>query len=656
VLPAFNTNKPECYTKEEPPLNFATDIQISTLEDLQTLEKVPLEERNLPSSTYALLCESAERYSDKTALRFLPQSSAEEPSVTYTYRELLEKITRTANALSDLGVEAGDTVSMLLPNLPQTHFAIWGAEAVGIFNPINPLLEVEHIAAILNEVKARVLVTLAGTDLWDKAQAVIEQVPSLTAVLVVDLAGFLSEGLRASIVGEGPKYLQGCPVKVLDFDDFISAYPGDALQSSREIQSEDIASYFHTGGTTGTPKLAPHTHANEVALAWQMATCTGMDEDYVGLCGLPLFHVNAVFITGLAPWSVGAEVLLASPQGYRNPATLQNFWSLVERYRVSYFSAVPTILGTLLEQPSEGRDLSSLQYCLCGAAPLATELMRNFEARTGLVVIEGYGQTEGTCASSCNPLYGERRVGSVGLRLPYTQMRTVIVDESGHAVRDCETNEVGVIAISGPTVFSGYKQPEQNRGQWVDDGWFNTGDLGRLDEDGYLWLTGRSKDLIIRGGHNIDPQMIEEALYKHPAVAEAAAVGKPDARVGELPVVYVQLKEGAEVAEAELLAFAAERINERAAVPKEVHLIEQMPMTAVGKIFKPDLRNDITRRVVERELQRVLENSAFEVCVEVSKKHGQIATVKTAAAKATEEKIKAALGVFAFRYEVEAWS
>jgi len=633
----------------------ADNVLIRDLESLKQVESVPLQERNLPTSTYELFVNSSERFGNKTALRFLLQGQKEEEPVTYTYRELLAKITQTANALYNLGIGSTDTVSTLLPNLPQTHFSIWGAEAAGIYNPINPLLDAEHIIAILNEAQTKVLITLApfpNTDLWEKTKQIIQQVPSLVAVLTVDLANFLPAALKEAIASDREPYLCNDAIGILDFDQFIGQYPSDHLQSQRVIQPDDIASYFHTGGTTGTPKLAPHSHANEVTCAWQMTAMTGTDQDHVALCGLPLFHVNSVFVTGLAPWLVGAEVLLASPQGYRNPEILASFWALVEHFKISYFSAVPTILSELLQKPTDGYNLSSLQYCICGAAPLAIELKHKFETQTGLVVIEGYGQTEGTCATTCNPRFGEHPVGSVGLRLPYMKIRTVVVDSEGRAVRDCEPNVTGVIAISGPTVFTGYKKAEQNDGQWVDDGWFNTGDLGRLNEDGYLWLTGRSKDLIIRGGHNIDPEIIEEALYKHPGVAAAAAVGKPDARVGELPVCYVQLRDNAAVSGAELLAFAKDHISERAAIPKEIYIIDQIPLTAVGKIFKPELRNDCIRRVVERELSQAFGNTPLDIVVETSKKYGQVATIKTAATPSAEETVKELLSAYAFHFKV----
>ncbi len=630
------------------PANF----RMTGLDALAELESTPYDQLQLPHSTYQLFCELADTYEDRTAMQFLAQGTLEEAPFRYSYRELLQRITQTANAFYERGVNSTDTVGMLLPNLPQTEFVIWGGEAAGILNPINPLLEVEHIASILNDTQCSVLVTLApfpGTDLWQKALEIQQQVPTLSTILTVDMAAFLPESIKLTIEADRGDYLTD---SILDFDDFIGAQPNDTLISQRSIEATDTASYFHTGGTTGTPKLAPHTHANEVACAFQISTTCGMDESDVILIGLPLFHVNAVF-TSLCAWMCGGEVLLAAPQGYRNPTIMQNFWPLVEKYRISIFSAVPTILSGLLNSPTDGHDLSSLKFAICGAAPLATQLARQFESKTGLVLVEGYGQTEGTCASTLNPRFGDRFVGSVGLRLPYMGIRIVEVDEkTGIVIRDCDVNEPGVIAINGPNVFDGYKHAEQNKGQWVEPGWFNTGDLGRMDSRGYLWLTGRSKDLIIRGGHNIDPQMIEEALFQHAAVADAAAVGKPDARVGEMPVCYVQLKADTKITENDLLAFCADHIPERAAIPKHILFVDAMPLTAVGKIFKPELRNRITELTVREELNNLnLSDKNFSIAVAIDKKRGQAVTV-TLTNSADVERVTVALGRYAFKSEV----
>lgn len=597
---------------------------IRTLQDIEQIEAVALSERDLPPSTFELIRRTASARPDAPALSFILQGNGEETPLRLSYAELLGKLTQTANAFHRLGLRPGKAVSFLLPNLPQTHYTIWGGEAAGIVNAINPLLDPEHIAELIHASDSELLVTLApfpGTDLWDKVQALRGQLPELKAILCVDMANLLPEPQRSALKAQRGAWPEG----VLDFDETIAACPNDHLESGRVIAANDVASYFHTGGTTGTPKLAPHSHGNEVAMAYSMNLVTRFGPGDVTLCGLPLFHVNGVVVTGLAAFIGGAEVLLATPQGYRNTTLIGNFWKVIERHRVSFFSGVPTIYAGLLQVPSEGHDLSSLKYALCGAAPMPVELIRQFEAKTGLTLIEGYGLTEGTCGSCANPPAGERRPGSIGLRMPYCEVSIKVLDDQGRYLRDAAQNEIGNLCIRGATVFKGYLQTSKNAGIWVDGDWFNTGDLGRVDADGYIWLTGRSKDLIIRGGHNIDPQMIEEALHKHPAVAMAAAVGKPDEKAGELPVVYVQLKPGNQASEAELLEHAAAHIPERAAIPKNAWIVDAIPLTAVGKTFKPALRFDAIARVYQSDLAAL--HPAIRVEVLSDDQAGQLAHV-----------------------------
>lgn len=585
---------------------------IRSLTDIEMIEQTPLTERDLPSSTYELIARSAKRAPNNPALTFLLQASDDEQPLTLSYAELFGKITQTANAFHRLGLSKDRVVSFLLPNLPHTHYTIWGGEAAGIVNAINPLLDAEHILELIKASKSEILVTLApfpGTQLWDKVASLGDQLSHLKAIIVVDLANFLPEPQQAAIkAARGP-----LPEGVLEFDALIAQCPADHLESQRVFHPDDIASYFHTGGTTGTPKLAPHSHHNEVVMAYSMSLVTRFNEQDTALCGLPLFHVNGVIVTGLTAFLTGSQVLLATPQGYRTPALINNFWKIIERHKVSFFSGVPTIYAALLEVPSQGYDLSSLKYALCGAAPMPVELIRQFEQRSGVRLIEGYGLTEGTCGSCANPADGEMRPGSIGLRMPYCEVEIKLIDEDGQFLRNADNNEVGQLCIRGPSVFKGYLKAENNQGIWVDGDWFKTGDLGRQDADGYFWLTGRSKDLIIRGGHNIDPQVIEEAMHKHPAVAMAAAVGKPDERVGELPAVYIQLKPEHSVTAEQLLQHAQQSISERAAIPRDIWLIEHMPVTAVGKIFKPELRLDAMRRTLLERLGDLAQSLLVEV-------------------------------------------
>jgi fatty-acyl-CoA synthase len=371
------------------------------------------------------------------------------------------------------------------------------------------------------------------------------------------------------------------------------------------------------------------------------------------LCGLPLFHVNGQLVTGLAPWSKGAHVVMATPQGYRGAGVIGNFWALVEQFRVSLFSGVPTVYSALLQSPLEGRNIQSLETAICGAAPMPPKLFHDFESATGVRILEGYGLTEGACASSLTPFDAPPRIGSIGLRFPYQDMRALILDADSAYVRDAETDEIGVIAISGPNVFAGYLDPAHDKGIWVErrgETWLNTGDLGRQDADGYFWLTGRKKELIIRGGHNIDPKLIEDALQSHPAVALVAAIGSPDAYAGELPVAYVQVKPGAVVTETELLEHAARSIPEKAAIPKRVRIAPSLPTTAVGKLLKPALVKREIEETVRAEAERVGVSIA-SVGIERDPQKGVRAVV---AADAGADRLTAALNRYAFASEVRA--
>jgi fatty-acyl-CoA synthase len=232
---------------------------------------------------------------------------------------------------------------------------------------------------------------------------------------------------------------------------------------------------------------------------------------------------------------------------------------------------------------------------------MSPELQTRVEDATGLTIVEAYGLTEATCTVSMNPLFGERRTGSVGLPIPFQDIRIVLRDAEGRLARAAEPGEIGSVILAGPNVFPGYLSEQHNAGLWADLGdgrrWLDTGDLGLIDTEGYLWLKGRTKDLIIRGGHNIDPAMIEDAFYAHPAVSMAAAIGRADSYAGEVAVVYVQLKEGREADPDELTSFAKSRIHERPAWPKEVIIVEALPLTAVGKVFKPTLRTQDLERL-----------------------------------------------------------
>lgn len=630
---------------------------VSTLADIEAIEAAGWS-GDAPASTYEAIRRTAQRYPSAPALSFFLTVDAHRTPETWTYRELLGEITRAANALHSLGADRDTVIAYILPNLPQTHFVYWGGEAAGIVFGLNPMLEVGAIRDLLRTANAEIVVTLApspGTDLHEKTVEAIRGVESVRNVVLVDIAERMP-GSGSSPALDAQRLGIPARVGVHDFAALRSAQPDDRLVSGRVIDPDDLSSFFGTGGTTGLPKIAMRRHRNEVAnaVSTTLSMSGGITAGKNLFCGLPMFHVNALLVTGLIPFLTGAHVILGTPQGYRAPGLLAAFWDIVEHHRINLFAGVPTVYAGLLEHPTDGHDVSSLEYAICGAAPLPVEVMRRFEDTTGIKILEGYGLTEGTCVSSVNPPLGERRAGSVGIRIPFQQMMAVILDDDGGYVRDCAADEIGSLVISGRDVFAGYRTEAHNANIWVDRGdgqrWLNTGDLGRQDADGYFWLTGRKKELIIRGGHNIDPAQIEQPLYEHPAVQHVAAVGRPDARAGELPVAYVQLRDGATASEQELLEFAERRIGERAARPKAVHIIDQMPLTAVGKLFKPAL----SHREIEHALTAALRDAgAAEAGVRMDPDQARpnhvVATVPDGTDRDIVEK---ALGAFPFPFTI----
>ncbi|MEY9495887.1 fatty-acyl-CoA synthase [Bradyrhizobium elkanii] len=561
---------------------------IKSLADVVEIERTPIEERLGASNVHDLFGNNAARFGDAPALIYLPNGRAGDAPVIVSHREHFAHINRTANLLSDLGVGRSDVVSYLLPNILENSYVLWGAEAVGVANPINFMLRPFEIAQILVAADTRVLVAWGGGDggIYRRAMEARAQAPCVEHVIVVGRTGDGQQG-------------------VLSYEELAPRYPGDRLVSSNRAAPDDVAAYFHTGGTTGAPKLASQSHRAQLIQAYVAGEPFGFGPGEMRLNGLPLFHVAAVMCGVLGPLTSGAATLFNGPFGYRNRDALADTWRLIETHRVTSMNSVPTVLAALLDQPVAGADLSSLRYVGGGAAPSSPVQTKAFERHVGTPVIEGYGMTEAGALITCNPIKGEIRHGTVGLRMPYVEVMTAQLVDRGD-LRACATGEIGDVFIRGPSVTAGYKRAEDNESAFVA-GWFQTGDCGWFDADGYLTLTGRSKDLIIRGGHNIDPSVVEEALRRHHAVELCSAVGYPDRYAGELPAAYVRLRAGASVSAEDLKAFAHENVGERPAAPAEVFVVEEIPVTAVGKLFKPPLRRDAIGRAFRKALTGVCE-------------------------------------------------
>lgn len=642
-------------------------MKITALCDIEQVEKVyPLDKVMPFDSTYAAIKATAQRCGQRTALSFFLTGDLYQHSVNVSYEQLLGKITQSANLFHHMGLGEDDVMAFILPNLPETHYVIWGGEAACQVLAINPLLEPQQIKELLNSAKAKVLVTMnpmPKMDLWQKVETILPELESVQTVIGVDIAHYVPgfNGLVASVIQPVKRAGINLPngIEYINFTSAIKKHNRAALDFNRTFINDTISSLFCTGGTTGLPKMAMRSHRNELVNAMSVIQAAeGMlGEAKTILCGLPLFHVNGTLITGLIPFIQGATVVMVTPQGYRGDRVFPNFWKIVDHFKVNTFSGVPTVYSALLQQPVGDSDLSSLDFCMCGAAPMPIEIFKSFESKIGVKILEGYGLTEGTCVSSINPTQGETRVGSIGIRIPYQQMMCGVIADDGTVSR-CQTNEVGAVLIQGDNVFKGYKESHQNQGLWLTDSeglqWLNTGDLGRQDEDGYFWLTGRKKELIIRGGHNIEPKIIEEVMCTHPAVSLAAAVGRPDAHSGEVPVCYVQLTTDSKVTTEALLEFAQANVAERAAIPKAILVMAALPTTAVGKIFKPALEMKEIEGCIKTVIERLLPDSEYHIDVAQHRLHGVLATIKIAVSTSTLTELKAELGLYTFKFDIVA--
>ncbi|MBE3639758.1 acyl-CoA synthetase [Mangrovicoccus algicola] len=566
--------------------------------------QAPWSAREVPASVHAALQDVAARHGARPAVTFQMFSDPSAPAETLCWSELLGWATRAANLFRSLGVGEGDVVAYLLPNANETLMALLGGMTAGRVLPINPLLDTEQIAGILNESGATVLVTLKAlpkTDIAQKAAAAVGFAPSVKTVLEVDLKRYMTPPKSWLVPLLRPKVRARHHARVLDFRAAMAAQPADRLIFD-PAPGDRVAAYFHTGGTTGTPKVAQHKFSGMIYNGW-LGQELLFDHTDVMICPLPLFHCFACYPVLMSAIQSGAHVVFPTPAGYRGDGVFDNFWKLIERYRVTFLITVPTALAALMQRRVDA-DVSSLKIAISGSAPLPLELYRRFEEATGVQVAEGYGLTEATCLVAVNPVDGLKKVGSVGVPLPYTDVRILHCEEDGAVTYECATDEVGEICVANPGVFDGstYTEPGRNLGLFADRRYLRTGDLGRIDADGYLWITGRKKDMIIRGGHNIDPAEIEEALAGHPAVAMVGAIGQPDRHSGELPCAYVELVAGATVTTGELAEYGRSRIHERAACPKHVEILPELPKTAVGKVFKPELRKRAIIRVLDEAL------------------------------------------------------
>jgi fatty-acyl-CoA synthase len=578
-------------------MRLTVSAPVQSLQEIHQIAQTPLAQAMPWDSTYAMIRATAEACAERPALTMLHTGEVGGPSTTWTYRELLQGIHQTANLLFTLGLRSSDVVAVLLPGGLAYHLALWGGEAAGIVQPLNPLLSDDKLASLLQASGAQVLIAHGVNDdsqLRSKALRLQAQCPALKTVLLVNPDG-----------GPLPE-TDPLPVGVQDFYPALAHQANDRLISQRVFQPQDIAAYFHTGGTTGAPKLARHSHGAQIFTAWANAQMQGFQSSDVTINGYPLFHVAGVLPGALCSLAVGMHILIPTPSLFRNREVMANYWRLVAHHGCTLMSGVPTVLAALAAVPLAGADISRLRAVRTGAAPLPPELAQRFAQTFGLQINESLGMTETAGLSTVAPPGLSAPAGCVGWPLPHASVRIVSLNCDDQATASTlPAGDKGMVLYKGPNLFSGYLDAAETARSFTPDGWLITGDVGFLDAQGRLHLTGRAKDLIIRGGHNIDPKVIEDALGAHPDVELCAAVGAPDAYAGELPVAFATLKAGARVSEDELLAFTAARVDEAPAKPKSITILERMPVTNVGKIYKPELRTLATGAVVQALVDQV---------------------------------------------------
>lgn len=601
----------------------------ASLADITSLERLAAPADTTP---YGLIRAAATRWPDRVAFTWLPDAELSTPPQSTTYAQLLSDIHRAANALRALGVGPDDAVALLAPNMPQAHAVLWGAQLAGRVCPINTLLQADHIAALLQASGAKVVVALGPH-------------PELAVWSAVERA---CEGLDVARVAIDA----GTPAGgALDLHTLMQAQP-EALAFEPDLDPQRVVALFHTGGTTGAPKLVQHTGHNEAHTARWAPGFYGADEHSVEVNGFPLFHVAGAFVYGLSMLSVGARQVLPTLAGMRNTAFVQRYWRFCEREGVTHLACVPTILTSLLNVPVDA-DISTVRAAFTGGSPLPAELAQRFETTTGIPVRNILGMTECAGLVSIEPLAGPRTPGSAGLRLPFTEVHAVPWRE-GAAVLDerCAPGATGVIVLRGPHISPGYLDARRNTGLF-EDGWVISGDLGHVDEQGRIHITGRAKDVIIRGSHNIDPGLVEDAFLAHPAVAQCAVVAEPDPYAGEVPAAFVVLRPGATVEAATLLAEVAPQVYERPACPKRVVVVPSLPLTAIGKVFKPALR----LQAIELRLTDMAHELAPERAVHVqARDDGGVQrarlTLAGPADAALAERLRAALAAVAVPVEI----
>lgn len=505
-----------------------------------------------------------------------------------TYQELDHLVDRFTSALFKLGIRKGDRIALLLPNCPQMVIAYYSIFRLGaIAVPANPMYQEREIAYQIENAGAETLITLDL--LYPRISAVKDQT-SLKSVVITSIKEYLPPLKKMlypllQVRGDHRVRLEK-GTGIFNFKDLMAG--GSSDPPSVAISPEDTAILQYSGGTTGISKGAVLTHNNIISntvqiCAWYYIIRKGEE---VILSILPLFHTYGIAVCMNLSISTGSCMVLV-------PRFVpKDILKDIQNYRVTFFPGIPGIYAALnIYKDIKKWDLSSVNYCVSGSAPLPITVMEEFEKLTGGVILEGYGLTEASPATHSNPIHRERKAGSIGLPLADTDCKIVDIEDGE---REVPLGESGELCIKGPQIMKGYWNMPSETDLTLRDGWLYTGDIARIDEDGYFYIIDRKKDMIISEGFNIYPNEIDEVVLQHPKILDAAAVGVPDKLRGERIVLYVVLKEGEVARQDEILGFCREHLA-KYKVPKKVEFREELPKTPVGKVLRRVLREEAVK-------------------------------------------------------------
>jgi long-chain acyl-CoA synthetase len=522
------------------------------------------------------LTESAGRFPDHPALIF--------QGYTVTFKELDDMVGRFAAALKDFGIKKGDSVAILLPNVIPcvvAYYAILRIGGIVVFN--NPLYSDRELEHQFTDSGSRFLITL---DLLAARMVKLREKTSIKTIVhtsIGDYLPFVKRLLFPLVAKKKGLAADVSPAPDLHaFKDIMARYSPDATQEP--VSMDDVAMYQYTGGTTGVSKGVMLTHRNISYQVQQIeAWFPGFEKGAEIMLGaLPFFHVFGMSVSmNLAVRMGWANVLVPKPQ----PEPLLE---AISKFKVTFAPLVPTMYIGMLDHPDMAHaDLTSVKGCFSGSAPLPLEVINKFQEKTGAIIVEGFGLTESSPVTHVNPFYGNRKVGSIGIPIPETECKIVDMEDNA---KEVPVGEAGELLMRGPQIMKGYlNKPEETAKTLTSDGFLCTGDVAKMDEDGYFYIVDRIKDMIISGGYNVYPRDIEEVLYEHPKILEACCVGIPHTKRGEAVKAFVVLKQGQEVTEKELIDYCAGKLA-KYKLPIAVEFREELPKSNVGKILRKDLR------------------------------------------------------------------